>query len=260
MRLTPSNITFALRHPRDASLVVMHGKWALLLDRIAALAGASGSGTLKIFNQVSSGSPLELHIRESLKEAGGGYRAEVGFRDAYALYTICRLVRPKTVVETGVATGVSSAFILKALDENSIGDLHSIDVPKYETETEPSKPRTDCSLGSEPGGPIIPLGKKPGFVVPDELRGRWSLDLGPSSELLPKVLDRIGVVDVFFHDSLHTYENMTFEYETVWPRIRETGLLLSHDVDWNSAFPDFGGRVRRKPVYLRGTGIGGLRK
>ena len=258
LKLKASNVAFALRHPREASLVVLYGKWGILLDRVAHLAGASGSTARGIFNEISSDSPIERHIREELQEAGGGYRAEVRFRDAYCLYTFCRLVRPRTVIETGVATGVSSAFILQALEENSIGTLHSIDLPRYQTH--PSSDESDCSLRSEPGGPIIPLGKEPGFVVPTELRKRWNLALGPSEELLPRLVSQVGDIDLFFHDSAHTYEMMTFEFETVWPKIREGGLLLSHDVEWNSAFSDFGARMREKPVFLRGTGIGGLRK
>ena len=38
---------------------------------------------------------------------------------------------------------------------------------------------------------------------------------------------------------MHTYDCMTFEYETVWPFIEDGGLLLSDDVKWNNAFRDF---------------------
>ena len=44
-------------------------------------------------------------------------------------YLSCRLIDPEVVIETGVAYGVSSAFILKALQENDRGTLYSIDLP-----------------------------------------------------------------------------------------------------------------------------------
>ena len=51
-------------------------------------------------------------------------------------YLACRLVEPAVVVETGVAYGVSSAYVLRALETNGRGTLHSIDLPpltgKYE--------------------------------------------------------------------------------------------------------------------------------
>jgi hypothetical protein len=50
----------------------------------------------------------------------------------------------------------------------------------------------------------------------------------------------LGIVDLFFHDSEHTYENMLWEYRTIWPYIRMGGgVLASHDTDWNTAFKDF---------------------
>ena len=44
-------------------------------------------------------------------------------------YLVCRLLEPAVVVETGVAYGVSSAFILRALEKNGRGVLHSVDLP-----------------------------------------------------------------------------------------------------------------------------------
>lgn len=41
---------------------------------------------------------------------------------------LVRILRPTVVIETGVANGISSAFILKALDKNNEGMLYSIDL------------------------------------------------------------------------------------------------------------------------------------
>ena len=52
------------------------------------------------------------------------------------LLPVCRLLEPQVVLETGVAYGVSSAFILRALEENGHGILHSVDLPplrRYES-------------------------------------------------------------------------------------------------------------------------------
>lgn len=38
---------------------------------------------------------------------------------------------------------------------------------------------------------------------------------------------------------MHTYDLMTFEYETAWPHLKKGGLLLSDDADWSDAFKDF---------------------
>jgi len=82
-----------------------------------------------------------------------------------------------------------------------------------------------------------------GWLVRRELRPRWRLSLGSTRENLPALLEELGQVDVFIHDSEHSYENMTFEYEAAWPHIKVGGYLLSDDVKWNSAFRDFTKKV-----------------
>ena len=48
------------------------------------------------------------------------------------------------------------------------------------------------------------------------------------------------------HDSLHTHRNMRREFDTVWPHLREGGLLLADDVERNRAF----GELRQKDPTL----------
>ena len=45
------------------------------------------------------------------------------------IYTMIRCFKPRIVVETGVANGASSTFILSALKKNNFGKLYSIDLP-----------------------------------------------------------------------------------------------------------------------------------
>jgi predicted O-methyltransferase YrrM len=148
---------------------------------------------------------------------------------ARCCYLMCRLLEPNVVVETGVAYGVSSAFILRALEENGRGVLHSVDLPPLRRGYE-------------------------GFwgVAGDEAnRGRWSLHRGSSTRVLPPLLDELGTVDLFVHDSLHTYRNMRREFEAVWPRLRAGGALIADDVERNRAF----GELRqRSPALWRVVG------
>lgn len=133
------------------------------------------------------------------------------------LYLILRLLKPKFVFETGVASGASSAYILSALHDNEYGTLYSIDLPPDN----------------------LPEGEMSGFVVPQLLRERWSLHIGNSKTLLEPLLEEIREIDCFIHDSLHTYEHMMWEFRTAWEYIRPGGLFLSHDVGANEAFFDF---------------------
>lgn len=121
------------------------------------------------------------------------------------LYALVRALRPEIVIETGVANGVSSSFILKALDRNDRGHLYSIDLPCRE-------------------GISVPFGKHLGWIIPDELRYRWRLLLGESTKVLPRLLNSLKYVDIFLHDSRHLYKTMMKEYSIVWPFLRNGGF------------------------------------
>jgi predicted O-methyltransferase YrrM len=132
----------------------------------------------------------------------------------HVAYVICRALRPTTVVETGVAYGSSSTYLLAALHENHRGYLHSIDLPSI----------------------LDPKARLVGTLVPDALRDRWHLHLGASRRVLPRVLETVGEVDMFLHDSLHTKRNMRWEFETVARSLQRHGVIVSDDVNMNRAF------------------------
>ncbi len=138
------------------------------------------------------------------------------------LYFIVRCAQPKIMVETGVAHGVSSWTILNAINKNGFGKLYSIDLPNQDLK---SYNPMNIKQGS-------------GWVVPDSLRRNWELQLGTSQLLLPTLVEKLNSIDIFFHDSDHSYKNMMFEFETVYPRIKQKGLLLSDDVHKNASFSD----------------------
>jgi predicted O-methyltransferase YrrM len=147
------------------------------------------------------------------------------FRVARLCYAVVRALRPASVVETGVCYGITSSFILKALERNGAGVLYSIDLP--------------------PLGPIAE--KFVGWLIPEELRTRWQLFIGTSKKWLPKIMEDLGGVDMFLHDSLHTYGNISKELQTVTPKLRKQSIVVADDVEGNSAFLEWVSRY--KPTY-----------
>lgn len=125
-----------------------------------------------------------------------------------------RHLRPRRIVETGVARGLTTRVLLEALDRNGGGRLWSIDLP----------PLLDSDLAEETG-----------VAVPDRLRDRWTLLRGSSRRLLPGLVESLGRVDLFLHDSMHTARNLRFELEQVWPALPPGGAMLIDDVERNAA-------------------------
>ena len=154
-----------------------------------------------------------------------------------ALYITTRILKPEIVIETGVFEGHSSFSILSALEKNNKGFLYSIDLPS----------------------PFLPPEKQSGWIVPEHLRKRWDLRLGKSSDLLLGLLEDVKKVDIFLHDSEHSYENMYWEYKAAWGYIRKGGLLLSHDISQNAAFRDFAKHVSEDYYYML-RNLGGIKR
>ncbi len=174
---------------------------------------------------------LKTMIRQAQRACGdprlGGW---IDYLSGALIYVLIRHVRPEVVVETGVGPGGTTAFILLALHHNGRGKLYSIDLPGNDAVVYPEMHK-EFNIH-------IPEGFAPGWLVPAWLRDRWELTLGDSREHLPAVLGRVGRVDAFMHDSLHTDEHVTMEFETTLPCMKPGGLLLCDDVkeSWSLAF------------------------
>lgn len=161
----------------------------------------------------------------------------LNFTRAPTLYVVCRLLRPEIVIETGVANGFSSSFILQAITLNKKGRLFSIDLP------------------NQPGQEIK---NKVGWIIPENLKLQWNLIFGDSKKELIPLLEKLKSIDVFYHDGDHSYENMLFEYKLAWNFLKNDGFLLSDDITDNNAFSEFSERVKGIGTELFKLGI--LRK
>ena len=228
---------FALRNPRYAARS-LYRELTLSDERfLSSITDVSASGIRSFLSE-----PIrDARFAKCLEDAEAFFKtAEITSADLYAKkvllqYASVRAFKPDTVIETGVASGVSSSYLLLALEKNARGRLCSIELgdPRY-----------------------LPAGKPPGWIVPEWLKSRWELRIGDSRELLPKLLTELRATDVFIHDSLHTHDQMLWEYRAAFPFIRSGGLLISDDATWNPAFPEFCAEVRAARFrVLRGVGF-----
>ena len=128
------------------------------------------------------------------------------------LYLLTRLTRPQQIVETGVANGISTVVLLNALARNGTGRLRSLD-----------------------------LSDAAGALLSDEERANWELAIVRPMDRsgVQSALAGIGAIDLFLHDSKHSFGWQRLEYATAARLLRRGGLLVSDDVDGSYAWIEF---------------------
>lgn len=141
----------------------------------------------------------------------------------FLIYALLRLMKPECVVETGIANGYSSFFILNALKKNKRGRLYSFDV----------SPRS-------------------GILLQDEEKHRWNQIIlrGNYREKMEDVISKIPHVDLFIHDSDHSYRWQQFEYDLITTKLKKNSVLLSDDIDTSFAFLDYCQNRKKRPHVL----------
>ena len=239
-----------------------------LFDCVSKLTADTNDQLKQYFDDISKNSDLENHLQKKFKDynsyisesnlqftklakenpAGRLNRPSQGHA-GFFLYMIVRSVKPEYFVETGVSAGESSTYILQAMHDNNFGKLISIDMPSVFV---PKGLTT-----------ITPEGETSGWAIPEYLKDRWELNLGKAEELLPDILKKLKKIDIFFHDSMHTYEHMMFEYTKSWDYIKNNGLLLSDDIvvmngKGHSPFVDFANSKQKEIVVY--NVLGGIKK
>jgi hypothetical protein len=133
-------------------------------------------------------------------------------------YAIVRAAQPEHVVETGTHLGLGSCVIAAALLRNGHGRLTTIDIDQ------------DAGyLIGEPWATVI------------------DRRVGSSVDILGKLQD----VDIFLHDSLHTYEYETSELTAVGANLRADAIVLSDNAHDSAALSDWAERTGRHYLFFK---------
>ena len=118
---------------------------------------------------------------------------------------ICVVIKkPLTVIETGVAAGVSTNAILSALEVNGAGNLLSLDITS-----------------------------KVGELVDDKLKTRWKLGILPElarENSFAKYLKENNGATIFLHDSDHSGAWQIKEFNNVVLHLPDIELILFDDI------------------------------
>jgi predicted O-methyltransferase YrrM len=191
----------------------------------------------------------KVYIEKYISDLSARYHAHyfpgwVNLQDALFLYWLVRTLQPKTIVQTGVCNGLSSALMMLALAKNgSEGRLYAIDLPAV---FDPND--SNWAIRDKVYGVLIPEGQSSGWMIPDAYQDRFEIAHGDAKELLPLLVDRLDSIDLFYHDSDHTYQHMMFEFHQAKRKLAKGGLIVADDISWNASLWDFSD-THQVPAY-----------
>ena len=182
-----------------------------LAELVADALGLSRTDVEATLREVRSDEELLAGLRTRL--ATRADRAgEPLFGRRLGWYCVVRASRPRVVVETGSHDGLGTALLARALQRNA----------------DEGHPGVLLSFDLDPAS---------GWLVPDELRVYVERHVGDARETLPAALTG-RAVDVFVHDSLHTYEHERFELETALAHAARRLVLISDNAHVSPALLD----------------------
>lgn len=152
---------------------------------------------------LGEGGPYDVGV--SVKEAFGVSKPP---RSALFLYLLVRALRPRTVLELGTNTGMSSSFIASALRRNGTGTVLTLDGSAYRQK----------------------LARK----VHQELElTNVSYGLGLFTESLDPALASMPLVDLVFIDGHHQYQPTLDYYEKIRKNANLATTFVFDDIRWS---------------------------
>lgn len=153
------------------------------------------------------------------------------------LYLLTRLLEPETVLEIGVANGMSTAYLLGGLEDARVDgqtDVYAIDRPLFASTMRERRGTAGLTSG------LVPDEKEAGWIAPRSLRHEYGHQYyaGDFTKILDPILDDIGEVDLVVYDASKDRQEMRMAYERCLDSLSPGGVLLSDDILVNDAFED----------------------
>ncbi|MFY9716909.1 MAG: class I SAM-dependent methyltransferase [Thermoplasmata archaeon] len=178
------------------------------VDWVCALSASPRSSSERLLREAIEETTLFRHLDREHRT--GGRTGYVEIDAPLELYALTRLLRPRHILEVGVSSGVSSAYLLRALERNGQGTLHSVDRPTLDRHPSTRSARRPASWA-------LPFGRGPGWAIPMALRKRWDLRWGDKAEVLPVLAEELPEVGLFVYDVPHRDRETLREFRRLDP-------------------------------------------
>lgn len=205
-------LTSPTRHERDEAI-----RWAAShtsdFDLFLDLANEGLQNETRSFARheyLSSREKLKVLLSKGVDLGGGAHVA--------LLHFLTLRLKPKAVLETGVAAGHSSFAILSALKTNGVGKLYSSDFPYF---------RINNSLS------LI------GTVVPQDLKQNWHLYTNGDTANLPQIFaDSKSKFQLVHYDSDKRKKSRKSFLKLISPHLDNVHIIIFDDIQDDLSFRD----------------------
>lgn len=188
---------------------------------VSNITGWKPAQVLELFDELESDISFSSFVGKMTAKSKRRWFADSSpkFGRRLAWYAIVRITKPQLVVETGTDKGLGTLVIHKALAKNRKGTLVTM----------------DSNLDA-------------GYLIAGLESDQVQVALGDSVELLSE--PGFPAIDIFIHDSLHTYKHEMAEFSVAFSKLRRGGILISDDSECE-ALLDFADSVDWEVHYFR---------
>lgn len=145
---------------------------------------------------------------------------DLGGGGAYNLiYFLTRKIKPKIILETGVAAGYSSSAFLEAINKNKIGKLFSSDFPYFRIPN-----------------PVQFIG----ILVDNKYKKNWKLFLDGDERNVYNIKKNLKKkIDLIHYDSDKTYEGKKKFFKSINNLLKNNTLIIIDDIQDDNFFLEY---------------------
>lgn len=159
-----------------------------------------------------------------------------GAGNFFLLYFLVRKIKPSIIVETGVAAGWSSLFILRALSKNGKGKLYSSDFPYFRLKNPE---------------------KYIGYLAKNEINKKdWYLDIRGDDLAIPEITKMIkdSPVDLLHYDSDKSTSGRNNVLKNLRSNINDKTIIIFDDIQNNCHFKNLIEKTKKDYFILEFQG------
>lgn len=195
-----------------------------LAHTLSVVTGIRYDETMAYLREILEDKGVRQHINRGIKNSRLGYGCDPDceFGRRIGWYAFVRILKPKTVVETGVDKGHGAVLLCAALLRN----------------------QSEGFPGQYFGTDINP---DAGFLLSEPYKSVGKILYGDSIQSLQS----IPHIDIFINDSDHSEKYERREYEIIAPKLTAGGLILGDNCHSNDVLATFSAEQGRQFIFFR---------